>query len=108
MSKTKEKALSLERLQRILHYCPDSGEFTWTDAASKKMRKKRAGTTRERGWRAIGIDGRIYRSGRLAWFYMTGEWPSQTIDHKNRIRDDDRFSNLRCASYSEQNYNRTI
>lgn len=26
---------------------------------------------------------------------MTGAWPEKLVDHKNRIRDDDRWDNLR-------------
>lgn len=95
----------MERLRTVLDYDPVTGVFTWTEAGSMKMHGKRAGTIRERGWRAIGIDGYVYRAGRLAWFYMTGEWPPVTIDHKNRIRDDDRFENLRCATHAENGRN---
>jgi hypothetical protein len=42
-----------------------------------------------------------YRSSRLAWFYMTGEWPSKKIDHKNGKRADDRWDNLRLATDSQ-------
>jgi len=34
---------------------------------------------------------------------MTGQWPKEYIDHKNRKRDDNRWCNLREATHS-QNY----
>lgn len=37
---------------------------------------------------------------------MTGEWPKNQIDHINRIRDDDRWENLREATQSQNSYNR--
>lgn len=37
---------------------------------------------------------------------MTGEWPKDQIDHINRIKDDDRWENLREATQSQNSYNR--
>jgi len=53
------------------------------------------------------IDGRSYCSGPLAFLWMTGRWPTNEIDHKNRNRSDDRWENLRPATCS-QNHGNTI
>jgi hypothetical protein len=37
---------------------------------------------------------------------MTGEWPKDQIDHINRIKDDDRWENLREATQSQNSFNR--
>jgi hypothetical protein len=39
---------------------------------------------------------------------MTGEWPTKGIDHKNGIRGDNRFSNLREADQSQNNENQPM
>lgn len=44
---------------------------------------------------------------RLAWFYMTGEWP-EYIDHENGIRTDNRWINLRCVDMTGNNKNMAI
>ena len=58
------------------------------------------------GRRQIRIASGFYYSSRLAWLYMTGEWPEDQVDHINRIRDDDRWINLRAANQSQNSYNR--
>ena len=54
------------------------------------------------------IAGKRYRGNKLAWFYMTGEWPMLIVDHKNRISDDDRWKNLRLATGEQNNANAKI
>ena len=44
------------------------------------------------------IDGFYYRATHLAWFYTHGVWPEGQIDHRNRIRVDNRINNLRDIS----------
>lgn len=88
------------RLRDVLSYDPASGIFTWlVDRNGGQYPKgSRAGTTHDRlGYRVIGLDGRYYKEHRLAWFYMTGEWPEIHIDHKNGNPADNRFDNLRPA-----------
>ena len=52
------------------------------------------------------MDCKLYRSCRLAWLYVTGEWPKYQIDHINMVRDDDSWTNLRLATSSQNNMNR--
>ncbi len=45
---------------------------------------------------------------RLAWLFVHGVWPKEQIDHRNGIRDDNRFVNLREATLAENNQNRGV
>lgn len=60
------------------------------------------------GYNLIRVDGTLYRSARLAWFYVHGRWPEPQIDHKNRNRSDDRLENLREANSKIQHDNMGI
>lgn len=102
--------LSWERLHRILRYDPVTGVWTWLhpETMNKKPISAVAGTISVHGYRIITFEGVKYRAARLAWFYMTGEWPAEEIDHENRIKDDDRWINLRDASRSENSLNRDL
>lgn len=46
------------------------------------------------GYRSIDIEGSKYLAHRLAWLYMTGEWPEYLIRHKNEKNDDNSWDNL--------------
>jgi len=97
--------LTHERLLEVLNYDPATGIFVWKIGQRKGVQ---AGCIKKDGYRRIRIDNDGYQSGRLAFLYMTGRWPVPTIDHKNMIRDDDRWDNLIEATRCEQNDNRTI
>ena len=92
--------LTQSALKDILHYDPTTGIFTRYGNYTK------CGSKSYQGYILIGIGSKMYYAHRLAWLYMTGEWPSNEIDHKNRIRDDNRWKNLREADRSLQNRNR--
>jgi hypothetical protein len=94
-----------KRLKEVLNYDPNTGIFRWK--TTRKLGVK-AGSLKTIGYTAIYIDKVMYYAGRLAWFYMTGEWPRSRIDHINRIRDDDRFINLREATQSQNIANSSL
>jgi hypothetical protein len=97
--------LTVLRLQQVLEYAPTSGEWHWKRRSdvrggwNSKCAGKIAGRLDSDGYRQIAVDGRRYSAARLAWLYMTGEWPPDEIDHKNRRRDDDRWENLRAVTH---------
>jgi HNH endonuclease len=97
---SREMMLTQKRLRELLDYDPVTGWFTWrvnkNDHASKG---KRAGQVHPLyGYRCVCLDGRHYRMARLAFLWMTGEWPKPEADHKNCVRADDRWDNLRSAN----------
>lgn len=105
--------LTAVKLKEYLDYYPDTGIFIW------KIRKRafagkyvevgqRAGSLGRHGYWVIGIERKVYQSHRLAWLWMTGEWPSKDIDHKNLKKDDNCWENLRLASEKENCSNRRV
>lgn len=95
-------------LREWLHYDPVTG--IWTNRLNRGG-KAHAGTvagTLWLGYRRISVNGKLYKSARLAYFYMTGAWlpPFLIMDHANGTRDDDRWTNLRPATYQQNGWNK--
>lgn len=91
--------LTASRLREVMRYEPETGLFQWiSKPRGRATADWFAGTQHGSGYLVICIDGSNYRAHRLAWLYVKGDWPKRTIDHKNRVRSDNRFSNLREAS----------
>ena len=97
--------LTHERLKQVLHYDPSSGRWTRMFCYQSRMVGEEAGSIHPKGYRYLKVDGVSYKSNRLAFFYMTGEWPSDQIDHENLGRADDKWENLREATQSQNKAN---
>lgn len=104
------KRISLDELKEFVRYEPETGIFIRLSAPRPQAAHyigKPAGYIKPGshadggGYVLMSIDGRVYRAHQLAWLYMTGEWPSGDIDHKNDIRHDNRWENLRAATRSQ-------
>ncbi len=98
--------LTQERLKELLSYDPETGVFIWAGNQFPKLTAKVSGNLRKDGYRRIAIDGKDYYAHRLAWLYVYGEFPSNQIDHINRIKDDNRIENLRDVTQNLNQWNR--
>lgn len=98
--------LSAERLRELLRYDRETGLFTWRQrTGSTATPGSIAGTKDARGYVRIGVDGHVYRAHRLAVLYVTGEWPSGEVDHRDGDKANNRYRNLRNASRSVNQQN---
>jgi len=100
--------ISHDFLRSILNYSPETGLFEWKISKGTKKVGSIAGAINRTGYFAITIDKHRYLSHRLAWFYFYGVWPNEDVDHKNRVRTDNRIANLRLASKSQNQFNSSI
>ena len=96
-----------QRLKQLFSYNPETGLFTRLVSASfGTYAGDIAGHLDKEGYVQICVDYKLCRAHRLAWLYMTGNWPTKQIDHINRIKNDNRFSNLRDVSNKENSLNK--
>ena len=105
--------LSQQYLIEAIDYNPETGCFTWKDRPRHHFNCDRGfkmWNARYSGSRAgffvgdyvsLCIDNITYCAHRLAWLYIHGSMPNGEIDHINGIRDDNRITNLRDVTKSE-------
>lgn len=82
-----------ERVRELFRYDPETGIFT--RLVDSPMHRAKAGETsasiNSQGYAQIRVDGKRYKAHRLAWLHMTGEWPTQQIDHIDGNRANNRW-----------------
>jgi hypothetical protein len=102
--------LTQEKLHKLFDYNPETGVLKWKSSRRGLPYGKglEAGGLTGRGYRVVSIDGQRYQATHLIWLFVYGKFPSETVDHINRLPDDNRLSNLRLASQTEQNYNQAL
>lgn len=117
--------LTQEILKTIINYDEKTGELFWKRrdvslfkaidnekrriAYCEKWNRRFANklaftTTMKSGYKQGAIFCKLYNAHRIIWLYMTGEWPDQ-VDHKNGIRDDNRWENLQNVTKRENGKN---
>jgi hypothetical protein len=90
-----------DRLREVVNYDPETGIFTRRLQGRGTRVGRALGTPHGDGYLTICIDGRNRYAHRMAWLYMTGDHPSAEVDHENNAHADNRWSNLRLATTSE-------
>ena len=99
--------ITAEWLRSALSYNPLTGVFIWRVRTGPRVRKNMvAGGLNKHGYVDISLMGRKYIGHRLAFLYVTGEWPKGEVDHINGIRSDNRWENLRDVNRSHNAQNR--
>lgn len=107
--------LSTDVARQLLDYDPVTGIFVWrardenipgNKSWNARLEGKAAGAIkRSTGYVVIAVFNRGYLAHRLAFLLMTGEWPEENVDHVNGIRSDNRWANLRPATYQQNAWN---
>lgn len=108
INKNKELQLNHEYLLKILDYDELSGIFKWKTKISKCIHvgDVAGNINKISNYIQIRINKQIFLAHRLAWFYVTGKWPENGVDHKDAIRSHNWISNLRDCTSQINNQNR--
>jgi len=89
-----------------------TGNLYWTKKSRKRNMEDPVGTKHSSGYLlfSTGVSGKVYslRAHRFVWLKSYGVWPKHFVDHKNRDRSDNRLSNLREATDSENACNAVL
>jgi hypothetical protein len=103
---------TIEELHKLLSYSPDTGALTWRARRDVKASwntryagKPALACIHEDGYRKGRIHRVLFRAHRVAWALHHGSWPELDIDHINGDRSDNRITNLRQVTRSENQRN---
>lgn len=85
-------------VRQIYHYDPLNGTFRWAIRPSSCVLPGTiAGYGHREDW-LIVYRRKNYSARRLAWLYMTGEWPPAEVRNRNRNVHDFRWENLELST----------
>ncbi len=102
----KERSFTAEMLRAAMHYDPETGIFRHIKSKRGVAAGAVAGRSSGAGYWQICIDRKYFYAQRLAWLYVTSEWPLFEIDHEDLNKTNNRFSNLRRATDLQNQGNR--
>ena len=88
------------RIRELFRY--EHGQLFWKERCHGRPYGKPAGTTHADGYRAVKMDGKIYRVHRLIWVYHNGLIDDGLIiDHKDGDRSNNLLENLQPITMME-------
>jgi len=99
------------RLKELLRYSPTTGRFWWIAKShpnSHTVIGTEAGASTKGRYGRIMVDGERHGTHVLAWLYVTGSFPVNEIDHKDRDITNNRWRNLRAATRKQNTENRVV
>ncbi|WP_312416666.1 HNH endonuclease [Shinella sp.] len=122
---------SIDLLRQLLRYDPETGKLFWlvrpvsmfTESSCKGTANRSAEWAHKswntrcagneaftadsgKGYRQGSIFGRTYKAHRVIFALVYGAWPSEEVDHENVCGGDNRLTNLRAATSSQNKQNR--
>ena len=92
------------RVRELFDYNHETGELIRRVPKANQQAGSVAGSVNAKGHVNIQVDGVLYAAHRLVFLYHHG-WLPQEIDHKNRVKTDNRIENLRPATSSQNKGN---
>lgn len=84
-----------------LKYNPKSGKLYWNVSKPRVKKGNEIKSKTSEGYKSIKINGKSYLQHRICWYLFYGKWPTNSVDHINGIKDDNRILNLRDVSHRE-------
>lgn len=101
--------LSIEFLRSVFTFDAETGELRWRyrdDMSAQwngRYAGKIAGNRDSKGTRYVwvSVNDILYAAHRIIWAVVTGAWPTNEIDHRDTDGKNNKFTNLREATRSQ-------
>lgn len=91
--------MDVELLRSVFQYNPETGMFLRGGGHT--------GSVLKNGYVYLSLNKKRMLANRVAWAIMTGSFPDSEVDHINRVKSDNRWSNLRVATRSQNAMNQS-
>lgn len=104
-NKEQEATITASYANEKLRYDPNSGSLTWAVKIGSRKIGQSAGYIDSLGYRRVALGGILFYAHRVIWLMVTGKWPQDQIDHKDRCRSNNKWLNLRPATFSQNRMN---
>ena len=93
-------------LHQRFWYDPETGFLHHKHAKPGLFKDAVAGSKNTAGYVQVNIGRASYVAHRVIWCMQTGEDPKHlTVDHRNGVKNDNRFENLRLATKQQNTWN---
>lgn len=93
-------------LKRCVDYDPITGKFTRLVSVPHSKKGSIICGKNAEGYIVFSVSGYRTKAHRFAFLYMTGEFPKGEVDHKDRVRDNNRWDNLQVVTSATNCQNR--
>lgn len=97
--------MDLERARQLFEYEPVTGLLFRKGRHWKNYDGLPVISMDQDGYLRVKLFKRDLRVHRLVWLLHYGIWPTTFIDHRNRVRTDNRIDNLRECTRQQNNQN---
>jgi HNH endonuclease/AP2 domain len=97
--------ITQEILKYLLNYNPETGIFTCKCKYGKNNIGDIVGASTTLGYISIMLNYKKYLAHRLAWLYVYGVLPDKHLDHIDGIKNNNKITNLREATRSQNQQN---
>lgn len=100
--------LTQEQVKELFDYDEENGWLIRKKDERGRVVNRPCGVKPARnGYGQVNIDGKVYLTHRVVWLWHKGEWPEHEIDHIDQNKMNNRIENLRAATRSENQHNRS-
>ena len=100
--------MKLEAAQKKYRYIKSTGQIILLESNTRHDRiGKSIGSLDNTGYIRLNVGRKSLLLHRFAWFLVTGKWPIE-LDHKNNVKTDNRWCNLRNATRSKNRANSIV
>jgi hypothetical protein len=101
MAKIRHQNHPIEFLREFFSYDPVAGKLY-------RLKARRSDFNREVNLsrKTTKCEGITYIIGRLIWALHTGEWPEHLVDHRDGDHSNNKWDNLRAATYQQNQFNK--